>query len=128
MIYLYLALAVAFEAGWAILLKISQSPPQGQAILPRWPALGLAALSYILSFIFLALATRRLDVGVVYAVWVGLGTALIVGFGIVIFKEPATVMKLVCIGLIVAGCIGLNIASPHAPATPGAGTQTPSVP
>lgn len=126
MVYLYLALAVAFEAGWAILLKISQAPQQGQAIMARGPALGLAALSYVLSFIFLALATRRLDIGVVYAVWVGLGTALIVGFGIVVLKEPATLLKLVCIGLIIAGCVGLNLESPHAPATPALSAPPPA--
>jgi small multidrug resistance pump len=123
-----LAIAILLEAAWAILLKIAQTPPGSQpaALLPRRIALPAAALSYILSFVFLAIASKKLDVSIAYALWVGLGTAIIATFGIAVLKEPASTLKLASIALIIAGCVGLNLAQPHAqPHTPN--SPPPSV-
>jgi small multidrug resistance pump len=66
-------------------------------------------LLYCLSFAALTFALKKIDVSVAYAIWSGLGTALIGAVGMVWFREPATVLKLICLGLIVMGVVGLNL-------------------
>jgi len=68
---------------------------------------------YGLSFWMLALVLRDLPIGLTYAVWAAVGTALIAAIGIVAFGEPATTMKLLSLALIIAGTIGLNLAGSH---------------
>ena len=63
----------------------------------------------IFSFYFLALALKGLPLGTAYAIWTGIGTLGTVIFGIILFKEPITIMRLVCIGLIMSGIIGLKL-------------------
>ena len=78
--------------------------------------LGPSALvvgGYGLSFWMLALVLRDLPIGLTYAVWAAVGTALIAAIGIVAFGEPATTMKLLSLALIIAGTIGLNLAGSH---------------
>lgn len=70
---------------------------------------------YAASFALNTLIIRTLGLSVVYAVWSGVGTVLTAGIGFLYFKEPATAMKLACIGLIVLGVMGLHAAS-RAPA------------
>jgi len=64
---------------------------------------------YILSLSVLSLALKKLEVGVAYAVWSGFGIALIATIGIVFFKETISVQKVLFIGLIIIGAIGLNM-------------------
>ncbi len=64
---------------------------------------------YGLSFVALTLALRRFDVSVAYAVWSGVGTALVAVIGVMYFREPLTALKLVSIALIIAGVVGLNL-------------------
>jgi quaternary ammonium compound-resistance protein SugE len=59
----------------------------------------------------LGLALKTLPVGTAYAIWTGIGAAGTVALGIYLFGEPATVLRLICIGLILAGIIGLRITS-----------------
>ena len=66
---------------------------------------------YILCFGCLTLAIRKIDVSVAYAVWAGIGKTLITLVGILWFKDPATLMKIIAIGLIVIGVVGLNLQS-----------------
>ena len=73
----------------------------------------LVVAGYGLSFWMLALVLRDLPIGLTYAVWAAVGTALIAAIGIVAFGEPATTMKLLSLGLIIAGTIGLNLAGSH---------------
>ena len=73
----------------------------------------LVVVGYGLSFWMLALVLRDLPIGLTYAVWAAVGTALIAGIGIVAFGEPATTMKLLSLALIIAGTIGLNLAGSH---------------
>jgi len=65
---------------------------------------------YILSFGMLTLALKKLDVSIAYAVWSGVGTALIATIGVIWFREPVTAIKLVSLGLIIVGVVGLNLA------------------
>ena len=63
----------------------------------------------IFSFYFLALALKQLPLGTAYAIWTGIGTIGTVVFGIILFKEPVTILRLVCIGFIVSGIVGLKL-------------------
>ena len=73
----------------------------------------LVVVGYGLSFWMLALVLRDLPIGLTYAVWAAVGTALIAAIGVVAFGEPATTMKLLSLGLIIAGTVGLNVAGSH---------------
>ena len=103
MTYFWLALAIVFEAGWAIAMKVSDG-------LTRPAPAAATIVMYILSLVFLALATRRLDLGPAYAMWAGAGAVLIAAAGIVYFKEPASAAKLASMALIVIGIAGLQLA------------------
>jgi small multidrug resistance pump len=65
---------------------------------------------YAGSFVALTFVLKKIDVSVTYAIWSGLGTVLISAIGMLWFREPATAVRLACIGLIVVGCVGLNLA------------------
>lgn len=65
---------------------------------------------YGVGLVLMNIVIRRMDVSLVYAIWSGLGTALVAAIGILWFKEPATALKLCSIGLIVLGVIGLNMS------------------
>ncbi len=99
---LYLVLAIVAEAGWAISMKASNG-------LTRPWATGATIVLYALSLVLLSQATRRMEVGVAYAVWAGSGAAIIAVAGIVWFKEPASALKLVSIGVIAIGIVGLHL-------------------
>src|SRR5215216_2983182 len=100
----FLFLAGLFEIGWAIGLKYTDgfSKP-----LPTV----LTVASMIVSLTLLGLALKALPVGTAYAVWTGIGTVGTALLGIYLFSEPATVMRLVCIGLIVSGILGLKLVT-----------------
>lgn len=70
---------------------------------------------YGLSFAFLTLAVKKIDVSIGYALWAGIATALIATVGILYFKESASILKIVSIALIVLGVIGLTLADIHLP-------------
>jgi|ERR1051326_2340667 multidrug transporter EmrE-like cation transporter len=103
MTYCYLTLAILFEAGWAIAMKLSDG------LRKPGPAAAMAVM-YVLSVVFLALATRKMDVGAGYAIWAGAGAVLIALAGVFYFKEPAGAVKLASIGLIVIGIAGLGFS------------------
>src|SRR4051812_5335464 len=73
----------------------------------------VVVVGYALSFWLLALVLKQMELGFVYAVWAGAGTALIAAIGIFGYGEPATALKLASIGLVVAGVVGLNAAGAH---------------
>jgi len=98
-----LVVAGLFEIGWAVGLKYTDGFTR------FWPTV-LTVASMIASMGLLGLAVRSLPIGTAYAVWTGIGTVGTAVLGIVLFREPATVVRLVCIGLIVAGIIGLRLA------------------
>jgi small multidrug resistance pump len=103
MAWLYLAGAIVFEIGGTTALKLSD----GLRYLR--PSLAVVVL-YGISFACLAIAMRRIELGIAYAVWSGVGTAVIASIGIVWFREPASALKLVSLALVIAGVVGLNLA------------------
>ena len=68
---------------------------------------------YGLGFVPLNLALRRIDISVAYAIWSGVGTAVITTIGILWFKEPVNALKLISIALIIIGLVGLNLSGSH---------------
>ena len=99
-----LLLAGLLEVGWAIGLKYSEG-------FTRLGPTIATAVALIASMSLLGLALRTLPLGTAYAVWTGIGTVGTALLGIFLFDEPATVMRLVCIALIVAGILGLKLVS-----------------
>ena len=104
MAWLYLFVAGLFEVGWAIGLKYTEGFSR------LFPSV-LTVASMALSMLLLGLALRDLPVGTAYAIWTGIGAVGTAALGIYLFSEPATVLRLTCIGLIVAGIVGLKFAS-----------------
>jgi len=105
MAWVYLFIAGIFEIGWAIGLKYSEGFTKATA-----STLTIAAMGA--SIVFLGLALKTLPVGTGYAVWTGIGTVGTVILGMILFKDPATIGRIACIGLIVAGIAGLKILTP----------------
>ena len=101
MAWTILILAGLFEIGWAIGLKYTDG-------FTRFTPSVLTAVSMVISVVLLGLALRELPVGSAYAVWTGIGTVGTALLGMYLFAEPATVIRLVCIGLIVSGIGGLK--------------------
>ena len=95
--------AIAAEVGGTTCLKLSD----GFSRLA--PSVGVVVL-YSLSFVFLAAVLKRMDVSVAYAIWAGVGTALVAIIGIVIFDEPISGIRVASLGLIVAGVVGLQLS------------------
>lgn len=104
MAWLYLFIAGLFEVGWAIGLKYTQG-------FTRLVPTVLTLASMAVSLGLLGLALKSLPVGTAYAVWTGIGTVGTAILGIVLLGEPATVLRLACIGLIVAGIVGLKLVA-----------------
>lgn len=101
-----LIIAGLFEVCWAVGLKYSQGFTK---LVPSV----LTALGMIASFYFLSLSLKNLSLGTAYAIWTGIGTVGTVILGIMLFKEPLDAVRLICIGLIIAGIIGLKLVSPN---------------
>jgi quaternary ammonium compound-resistance protein SugE len=104
MAWTYLLIAGLFEVGWAIGLKYTEGFSR------LWPSLATVA-AMILSLGFLGLALKALPVGTAYAVWTGIGAIGTVTLGIYLFGEPANAARLACIGLILAGIVGLKLVT-----------------
>lgn len=100
-----LVAAGLFEIGWAIGLKYTEGFTR------LWPSLG-TALAMVVSLGLLGIAMKSLPVGTAYAVWVGVGAVGTAILGIVLFGEPASPARLLSLALILAGIIGLKLATP----------------
>ncbi len=105
MAWAYLFAAGLFEIGWAIGLKYSEGFTKPLASV-------LTGLSMTVSVVLLGLALRTIPVGSGYAVWTGIGTVGTAILGMALFSEPATLARVGCIALIVAGIAGLKMLSP----------------
>ena len=103
MTWVYLGLAILLEVSGTTCMKLSEG------FTKTVPSI-LLFVFYTLSFGMLTLALKKLDVSIAYAVWSGVGTALIATIGVLWFKEPATAIKLVSLGLIILGVVGLNLS------------------
>lgn len=102
MAWVYLFIAGLFEIGWAIGLKYTDGYTK---LMPTILTIG----AMIASVVTLGWALKEIPIGTGYAVWTGIGTVGTAILGIILFAEPATAVRLMCIGLIVAGIVGLKV-------------------
>jgi small multidrug resistance pump len=100
--WIYMALAILMEVCGTTSMKLSAGFTR---LIPSM----LIFIFYGLAFTMLTLALKKLDVSIAYAVWSGLGTALIAIIGFVVFREPITLVKVISLTLIILGVIGLRI-------------------
>ena len=103
MAWLSILAAGLFETGFAVSLKMSHG------LTRLWPTVTFAICA-LLSFGLLTIALRHLEVGAAYAVWTGIGAAGTAIVGMAFLGDAASTLKLVSIGLILAGVIGLNLS------------------
>jgi len=104
MAWTLLIIAGLMEIGWAIGLKYTHGFTR------LWPSLGTIA-AIVVSMALLAVAMRTLPVGTAYAIWVGVGAVGTAALGILLFGEAASPARLLSLALILAGIIGLKLAS-----------------
>jgi quaternary ammonium compound-resistance protein SugE len=105
MAWLILFIAGVLEIAWAVGLKLSDGLSK-----PGWSVLTIVAM--IASMGLLGLAVRTLPLGTAYAVWTGIGAVGSVALGILLFEEPATAGRLLCVAAIIGGIIGLKLLTP----------------
>jgi len=103
MAWALVCVAALFETGFAVMLKLSHG------ITRLWPTVGFAACALI-SFALLTIALKKLEVGSAYAVWTGLGAAGTAVVGMAWLGDSISTLKLISIGLILAGVVGLNLS------------------
>lgn len=106
MAWVYLIIAGVFEWGWPVGLKYGMTDAGVRGI---W--IGFAALCIVLSGALLLIAQRTIPMGTAYAVWTGIGAVGTFLLGIVLFHEPATLVRFFFLGLILVGILGLKFAS-----------------
>ncbi|MCD0419966.1 MULTISPECIES: quaternary ammonium compound efflux SMR transporter SugE [Rhodopseudomonas] len=102
MAWFYLFVAGLMEIGWALGLKYTEG-------FTRLVPTALTVSAMVASVALLGLALKTLPIGTAYAVWSGIGAVGTAALGIALFGDPATVGRLACIGLIVAGIVGLKL-------------------
>lgn len=105
MSWLILILAGLFEVAWAVGLKYTEG------FTKPWPSVA-TGVAMLVSIWLLAVAMKDLPLGTAYAVWVGVGAVGTAILGIVLFNEPANAGRLISLALILAGIIGLKLATP----------------
>jgi len=113
----FLFLAGLFEIGWAVGLKYTMG-------FTRLGPSVATLIAMVASLALLSIAVRTLPIGTAYAMWTGIGTVGAAILGIVLFREPATPVRLICILLIVIGIVGLKFggATSSKDREPGIGT------
>ncbi len=104
--WIWLIGAIVFEVLGTTAMKLSEG------FTKTMPSVAMGVF-YILSLTALTYALKKFDVSMAYAIWSGMGTALITLIGIWYFKESVSVMKLASIGLIIIGVIGLHLSGEH---------------
>jgi quaternary ammonium compound-resistance protein SugE len=104
--WILLLLAGLMEVGWAVGLKYTEG-------FTRPLPTALTVASMVASLGLLGLSLKTLPLGTAYAVWTGVGTVGTVVLGIILLGEEASLLRIACIGLIVAGIVGLKLVSPH---------------
>jgi len=102
--WIYLLIAGLCEIGWAVGLKYTDGFSR------LWPSVGTAA-AMVVSVVLLGVAMKSIPLGTAYAVWTGIGAVGTVILGMVMFGDAASLTRLLCLGLIVCGIIGLKVAT-----------------
>ncbi len=103
MSWLVLIIAGLFETGWAIGLKYTEGFTR------FWPSVA-TLLAMLISVVMLGMAMKQLPVGSAYAVWVGIGAVGTVILGIILLGDSASLPRLISVGFIILGIIGLKLA------------------
>jgi quaternary ammonium compound-resistance protein SugE len=106
MAWIYLIVAGLFEIGWPLGLKLSQTTAHKIA----WILFAVVSMSA--SGLFLWLAQKSIPMGTAYAVWTGIGAVGAFVVGILLFKDPATIFRILSVTFIVIGIIGLKLSHP----------------
>lgn len=106
MAWLYLVGAIVLEVFGTTMMKMSDGFSR------LWPSVGMVA-GYLAAFAMLTFALKTMQVGTAYALWAGLGTALVAVIGMLIFAEPFTVLKGAGLVLIIGGVVLLNLSGGH---------------
>jgi small multidrug resistance pump len=101
--WIFLLLAIGLEVSGTTCMKLSQG-------FARTLPSVLIFVFYGLSVVALTLAVRRIDIGVSYAIWSGLGTGLIVAIGVAWFDEPLPASKAIALAFIVLGVVGVHLS------------------
>jgi small multidrug resistance pump len=104
MAWALLALTILFEVAGTTLMKLSHG------LTELWPSFGVF-ICYAAALAGLTLVLKSIELSIAYAIWSGAGTALTAAIGIIWFREPATALKIVSLALVVAGVVGLQLAS-----------------
>ncbi|HSI61554.1 MAG TPA: multidrug efflux SMR transporter [Candidatus Saccharimonadia bacterium] len=102
MSWFLLIVAALFEIAWAVGLKFTDGFTR------LWPSVGVG-VALVVSVVLLGWAAKSLPIGTAYAVWTGLGAAGTIACGIFFLGEPVTATRMICVGLILAGVIGLKL-------------------
>ena len=102
--WLILAATIVLEVIGSTMMKVSN----GFTVF--WPSVAVF-VCYSLSLAGLTIVLKYIDLSVAYAIWSGVGVALVALIGIVYFKEPATAQRIICLLLIIVGVVGLQMAS-----------------
>ncbi len=100
--WLYLSLGIVFEVLGTICMKFAEG-------FSKWLPSVFVFIFYGLSLFFLVLVLKKMEVSIAYAIWAGLGTALIAMIGMIWFKEPVSFTKIVSVLFIIAGIFGLEL-------------------
>ncbi len=106
--WLFLAVGIVFEVAGTTSMKLSDG------FANPVPSV-LVFVFYAFSFVALMFALKHIDLSIAYAIWAGVGTAVVAAIGVMMFNEPMSLFKGLCIGLVIAGVIGLRAAesAPH---------------
>ena len=104
--WFYLILAISFEVAGTTFMKLSEG------FTKTIPSIAMFVF-YILSLVALTFVLKRFEVSTAYAIWSGLGTALITVVGIIIFKENVSTIKILSIAFIIIGVVGLQLSTKH---------------
>ena len=102
--WLYLLVAGAFEIGWPVGLKLSQTMPN------KLIGLAIAGICMGCSGVLLWTAQKTIPMGTAYAVWMGIGAAGTFVVGVLFFKDPSTLLRTLSVMLIIGGVVGLRLA------------------
>ena len=127
MCWVWLFLAISLEVAATVFMKLSEG-------FSKVAPTVVMALLYAVSFVPLAIALKKMDVGVAYAVWSAVGTAMVTLVGVFLFKESVSALKVFSIALIITGVVSLNLSSratekrsPETTATVGSSNAPPEL-
>jgi len=104
MAWFILFIAGLFEVAWAVGIKYTEGWTK------LWPVV-FTLFAMVTSFYLLSVALKQIPMGTAYAVWTGIGTIGTVIYGVIFFKEPTDILRIVCILLIICGIAGLRFLS-----------------